>query len=75
MKANSDKNHLRLGCRGPSAAVIDGPSIKSNVKEVMLEKTVDKDLKFNDHVKNLCKKASQMLLLVFHHSWTLIRGE
>ena len=67
MKSNSDKNHLRLGCRGPSAAVIDGPSIKSNVKEVMLEKAVDKDLKFNDHVKNLCKRASQMLLLVFQH--------
>ena len=68
MKANSDKSHLRLRCSGPSAAVIDGPSSETNIKEVMLGITIDKDVKFNDHVNNLCKKPWQMLLLGFHYS-------
>ena len=61
MKANSDKSHLLLSCNEPSTLVIDGSSIETNTKEVLLGITIDKDLKFNDHVNSLCKKACQKL--------------
>ena len=56
MKANSDKSHILLSCSEPSTALIDGSSIESNTKEILLGITIDRDLKFNDHVSNLCKK-------------------
>ena len=59
MKANSGKGYLLLICGEPSAVVIDGFTIDSNIKEVLLGITIDKNLKFDDHVNNLCKKACQ----------------
>ena len=59
MKANSGKSYLLLICGEPSAVVIDGFTIDSNIKEVLLGITIDKNLKFDDHVNNLCKKACQ----------------
>ena len=41
--------------------MIDGSSIEANTKEVLLGITIDKDLKFDDHVNSLCKKACQKL--------------
>ena len=61
MKANSDKSHILLSCSEPSTALIDGSSIESNTKEILLVITIDRDLKFNEHVHNLCKKACQKL--------------
>ena len=59
MKANSEKSYLLLICGEPSAVVIDGFTTDSNIKEVLLGITIDKNLKFDDHVNNLCKKACQ----------------
>ena len=59
MKANSDKIHLLLSCNEPSALMIDGSSIETNTKEVLLGITIDKALKYDDHVSSLCKKACQ----------------
>ena len=61
MRANSDKNHLLLSCNESSTIVIDGSSIETNTKEVLLGITIDKDLKFDDHVNSLCQKACQKL--------------
>ena len=61
MKAGSGKSHLLLSCNKPFTLVIDGSSIETNTKEVLLEIKTDKDLKFDDHVNNLCKKACQKL--------------
>ena len=61
MKANSDKSHILLSCSEPSTALIDGSSIESNTKEILLGITIDRDLKFDEHVNNLCKKISQKL--------------
>ena len=61
MKANSDNCHILLSCSEPSAALIDGSSIESNTKEILLGITIDRDLKFDEHVNNLCKKACQKL--------------
>ena len=57
MNANSDKSHILLSCSEPSTALIDGSSIESNTKEILLRITIDRDLKFNEHVNNLCKKS------------------
>ena len=66
MKANSDKSHLLLSCNERSTLVIDGSSIETNTKEVLLGITIDKDLKFDDHVNSLCKKACQKLNALAH---------
>ena len=55
MKANSDKGHSVLSCSESSTALINGSSIKSNTKEILLGITIDRDLKFDEHVNNLCK--------------------
>ena len=59
VKANSDKSRILLSCSEPSTALIDGSSIESNTKEILLGITID--LKFDEHVNNLCKKACQKL--------------
>ena len=61
MKANSDTNHILLSCNEPSTLVTDGSSIETNTKEVLHGITIDKDLKFDDHVNSLCKMACQNL--------------
>ena len=61
MKANSDKSHLLLSYNEPSKLVTDGSFIETNTKEVLLGITIDKDLKFDDHVNNLCKEACEKL--------------
>ena len=66
MRANSDKNHLILSCNESSTIVIDGSSIETNTKEVLLGITIDKDLKFDDHVNILCQKACQKLNACAH---------
>ena len=55
MKANSDKSHILLSCSEPSTALTDDSSIESNMKEILLGITTDGDLKFDEHVNNLCK--------------------
>ena len=62
VKANSDNSHLIMSCREATTAVIDGFPIDSNKAEVLLGITIDHELKFDDHVNYLCKKAS----LKFH---------
>ena len=61
MKANKDKSHLYLSCNEPSTLMIDCSSIETNIKQVFLGITIDKDLKLDDKVNNLCKKACQKL--------------
>ena len=57
MKANSDKSHLIMICAEATTAVIDGLPIDSGKTEVLLGITIDHELKFDDHVNRLCKKA------------------
>ena len=59
MKASSDKSLILLSCSEPSTALIDGSSINSDAKEILLCITIERDLKFNEQVNNLCKKACQ----------------
>ena len=57
MKANSDRSHLLLIFNESFTLVIDGSSIETNIKKVLLGIKIDKDLKFDNHVNSLCKKA------------------
>ena len=61
MKGNSDKSHILLSCGEPSTELIDGSSTESNAKEILLGITIDRDLKFDEHVNNICKKSYQKL--------------
>ena len=66
MKVNSDKSHLLLSCKESSTELIDGSSIKSNTKEILLGITIDRELEFVGHVSDLCEKACQKLNLLAH---------
>ena len=57
MKANSDKSHFIMTCAEATTAMIDGLPNDSSKAEVFL-RISDHELKFDNHVKNLCKKAS-----------------
>ena len=61
MKANNDKIHTLLSFSELSTVVIDGCFIELNVKEVLLGITIDRKLKIDDNVNNLCKKLCQKL--------------
>ena len=63
MKANSDKSHLLLSC---NETFTPSSSIEKNTKEVLLEITIDKDLKFDDHINSPCKKACQKFNALAH---------
>ena len=60
-KANSDRSHLIMSCAEATTAMIDGLPIDSSKTEVLLGITIDHELKFDDHVNRLCKKASLKL--------------
>ena len=61
MKANSDKSHTLLSFSELSTVVTDGCFIESNIKEVLLGITIDRKLRIDDNVNNLCKKLCQKL--------------
>ena len=72
-ESSSDKSHLLFSCNEPSTLMIDGSSIETNTKEVLLWITIYKDLKFDDHVNSLCKNDCQKLNALSHlqHTWML----
>ena len=61
MKANSGKSHLLMSGTEATHANVDGSMIKSSQKEILLGINLDSELKFEDHVNFMCKKASQKL--------------
>ena len=61
MKAKKTKSHLIMSCTEATTAMIDGLPIDSSKTEVLLGITIDHELKFDDHVNYLCKKASLKL--------------
>ena len=60
MKANSDKSHLIMTYTEANTAIIYDLLIDSSKTEVQLGITTD-ELKFDDHIYYLCKKAGQKL--------------
>ena len=60
-KANSNKSYFIMSCKESNKAMIDGLSIESSKTEVLLDITIDQELKFDEHVNYLCKNAGQKL--------------
>ena len=61
MKTNSGKSHLLMSGTETTHANVDGSMIKSSQKEILLGINLDSELKFEDHVNFMSKKASQKL--------------
>ena len=59
MEANSGKSHLLMSGTETTHAIVDGSTIKCSQKEILLGINLDSELKFEDHVNFMCKKASQ----------------
>ena len=61
MKVNTDKSHLLLSGNIKLTSNIDNNIIESEEKQELLDVIIDSRLTFEEHVNNLCKKASQKL--------------
>ena len=61
MKVNTGKSHLLLSGNSRATATIDNSYIESEDEQVLLGITTDSNLTFENHVRNICKKASQKL--------------
>ena len=61
LKANPDKSHLLLSDRGDKIVKIQSEFIRNTHTQKLLGITIDSELKFDIHVKNLCNKASLKL--------------
>ena len=61
MKVNTDKSHLLLSGNTNLAFNIDNNTVESEMKQELLGLTIDSNLSFEEHVNNICKKASQKL--------------
>ena len=61
MKINSDKRHLLLFGNNNFVAKVDNFEIQSEKQQELLGVVIDSNLSFEDHINNMCKKASQKL--------------
>jgi len=73
MKLNKDKCHLLLAGHKHEyiSANIGGNRIWESLQERLLGVTIDNKLRFNDHIKDLCKTAQQKLSALIRHSHIL----
>ena len=58
MKANAAKCHVLLNTSNELTVKINEAQIKNSQLEKLLGITTDNDLKFGDHINNICRKAS-----------------
>ena len=61
MKVNVDKRHLLLSGNTQLTSNIDNNLITSEKEQMLLGITTDSNFSFEEHINNLCKKASQKL--------------
>ena len=61
MKAKSGMSHSLMSGTETTHANVDGSMIKSSQKEILFGINLDSELKFEDHVNFMGKKASQKL--------------
>ena len=58
---NAGKNHLLVSGNVRSKAKIDNNYTEAEKEQVLLGITIDSNLTFENHINNICKKASQKL--------------
>ena len=61
MKVNTGKSYLLLSGNSRATATIDNSYIESEDEQVLLGITIDSNLTLENHIRNICKKASQKL--------------
>ena len=61
MKVNTGKSHLLVSGNVRGTAKIDKNYIESEKEQALLGITIDSNLTFENHINNICKKASQKL--------------
>ena len=61
MKVNTGNSYLLLSGNSRATATIDNSYIESEDEQVLLGITIDSNLTFENHIRNICKKASQKI--------------
>ena len=61
MKVNTGKSHLLVSANVRATAKIDNNDTGSEKEQVLLGITIDSNLTFENHINNICKRASQKL--------------
>ena len=59
IKVRTDKIHLLVSGNVRATAKIDNNYIESEKEQVVLVITIDSNLTFENHINNICKRASQ----------------
>ena len=61
MKVNTDKSHLLVFGNVRATTKIDNNYAESEKEQMLLVITIDSNLTFENHINNICKRASQKL--------------
>ena len=61
MKVNTDKIHLLVSGNMRATAKIDNNYVESETEQMLLGITIDSKPTFENHINNICKRASQKL--------------
>ena len=61
IKVKTDKSHLLFFGNVRATIKIDNNYIESEKEQVLLGTTIDSNLNFENHINNICKRASQKL--------------
>ena len=61
MKVSTGKSHLLLSGNSRATTTIDNSYIESEDEQVLVGITTDSNLTFENHIRNICKKANQEL--------------
>ena len=59
LKANPGKSHILLSSKKPEIVSVDGISIAASPHEKLLGVTIDSELKFENHITEICLKVSK----------------
>ena len=68
LKANPGKSHILLGTNKLEIVSIDGIPLAASSHEKLLGVTIDSELKFENHIKELCLKVDKKNKVLCHMS-------
>ena len=58
MKVNTSRNHLLIWGNARAKATISNSNIESEDEQILLDKTIDSNFTFQNHINSVCKKVS-----------------
>ena len=68
LKANPGKFHILLSTNKPEIVSIDGTPLAASSHEKLLGVKIDSELKFENHIKELCLKVDKKINALCHIS-------